>query len=90
MRQTPFDGLFGAKFDILKPRWLLTPAPKKAALCIACQNPSVGADLPRKHQRSGKFSMCPRVFPLKTGEDPSRIDFSCSTAGSPAMFASKG
>ena len=20
-----FDGLFGAKFDILKPRWLLTP-----------------------------------------------------------------
>jgi len=66
------------------------PAPKKAALCIACQNPSVGANLPRKHQRSGKSSMCPRVFPLKTGEDPSRIDFSCSTAVSPAMFASNG
>jgi hypothetical protein len=24
VRLTPFDGLFGAKFDILKPRWLLT------------------------------------------------------------------
>jgi hypothetical protein len=22
--QTPFDGVFGAKFDILKPRWLPT------------------------------------------------------------------
>jgi hypothetical protein len=29
-------------------------------------------------------------LPLKTGEDPSRIDFSCSTAVSPAMFASNG
>ena len=24
MRQTPFDGFFGVKFDILKPRWLPT------------------------------------------------------------------
>jgi hypothetical protein len=24
VRQTPFDGFFGVKFDILKPRWLLT------------------------------------------------------------------
>src|SRR5271165_5959461 len=24
VRQTPFDGFFGAKFDILKPRWLPT------------------------------------------------------------------
>jgi hypothetical protein len=24
VRQTPFGGFFGAKFDILKPRWLLT------------------------------------------------------------------
>jgi len=26
VRQTPFDGFFGAKFDILKPRWLPTAA----------------------------------------------------------------
>ena len=26
VRKTPFDGFFGTKFDILKPRWLPTPA----------------------------------------------------------------
>jgi hypothetical protein len=29
VRQTQFDGFFDAKFDILKPRWLPTPAPAR-------------------------------------------------------------
>ena len=72
-----FDGFFGTKFDILKPRWLPTPAKKAASAPtsgsfgnraqdgnICCNSGLVGAEL-------GAASRAARRLGATTGGSPS-------------------